>query len=120
MIDFTRTELARFTTHFVGNKGLGEELTLTEKEIQIGDDFLKDTIMRYFTSQFKTDIYYQFKSKNEMHYHDVKSYVADIFQSQKQDCSFGEKSKKIATHLDNQSMHPKIKGGEFYTCYFQE
>lgn len=117
MIDFTRSELTHFVIHFVGNKGLGEELTLSEKEIQISDDFLKDTVMRYLTSPFKTDIYYQFKSKNEMHYHDVKSYVNDVFGSQKY---FMESSKHIAEHLYNQSMHPKIKGGEFYTCYFKD
>ena len=82
MIDFTRSELTHFVIHYVGNKGLGEELTLSDKQIQISDDFLKDTVMRYLTSPFKTDIYYQFKSKNEMHYHDVNSYVADVFSSQ--------------------------------------
>ncbi len=68
MIDFTRSELTQFVIHYVGNKGLGEELTLSEKQIEISDDFLKDTVMKYLTSPFKTDIYYQFKSKNEMHY----------------------------------------------------
>ena len=117
MIDFTRTELTQFAIHYVGNKGLGEELTLSEKEIKIADDFLNDTVMRYLTSPFKTDIYYQFKSKNDLHYHDVKSYVSEIFNSPKK---LIENSKKIAEHLYNQSMHPKIKGGEFYSCYFKD
>lgn len=117
MIDFTRSQLTHFVIHFVGNKGLGEDLSLSEKHIEISDDFLKDTVMRYLTSPFKTDIYYQFKSKNEMHYHDVKSYVQDIFSSPNK---FIECSKKIAEHLHYQSMHPKIKGGEFYVCYFKD
>lgn len=117
MIDFTRAELTQFIIHFVGNKGLGEELTVSDKQIIISDDFLKDTVMRYLTSAFKTDIYYQFKSKNELHYHDVKSYTTELFKNQNQ---FIENSKKIAEHLYNQSMHPKIKGGEFYTCYFKD
>jgi hypothetical protein len=117
MIDFTRSQLTHFTTHYVGNKGLGEAITLNDKSIEVSDDFLKDTFMRYITSPFKTDIYYQFKSKNEMHYHDVKSYAADVFQSQS---NFMDVSKKFADHLYNQSMHPKIKGGEFYTCYFRD
>ena len=49
MIDFTRSELTHFVIHFVGNKGLGEDLTLSEKHIEIADDFLKDTVMRYLT-----------------------------------------------------------------------
>jgi len=117
MIDFTRSELTHFTTHYVGNKGLGEELTLNDKQVEISDDFIKDTLLRYLTSPFKTDIYYQFKSKNEMHYHDVHSYAKDLFSSQKE---FLDYSKKFAEHLYNQSMHPKLKGGEFYTCYFRD
>ncbi len=117
MIDFTRSQLTNFATHYVGNKGLGEEINLTEKSISINDDFLKDTIMRYFTSGFKTDIYYQFKSKNEMHYHDVKSYVAEIFNDKD---LFMENSRRFAEHLYNQSMHPKIKGGEFYVTYLKD
>lgn len=117
MIDFTRSELTHFATHYVGNKGLGETLNLTERLIEISDDFLKDTIMRYFISPFKTDIYYQFKSKNEMHYHDVKSYVAEMFDDRK---LFVHNSQRIAEHLYNQSMHPKINGGEFYVTYFRD
>lgn len=117
MIDFTRSQLTNFVIHYVGNKGLGEELTYSEKPVQIADDFLKDTVMRYLTSPFKTDIYYQFKSKNEMLYHDIQSYAKDLFNSQG---NFMECSKHFAEHLYNQSMHPKIKGGEFYVCYFKD
>jgi hypothetical protein len=117
MIDFTRSKLSEFIIHFVGNKGLGEELTLSNKKIQLSDEFIKDTVVRYLTSPFKNDIYYQFKSKNEMNYHDVKSYVDDLFNKKG---DFIEASQKIAEHLYNQSMHPKIKGGEFYTCYFND
>lgn len=117
MIDFVRAELTDFTTHYVGNKGLGEELTLSQKQIQISDDFLKDTVIRYLTSPFKTDIYYQFKTKNEMHYHDVHSYVRDLFANRKDFLTY---SNNFAEHLYNQSMHPKIKGGEFYVCYFRD
>lgn len=117
MIDFTRSELSQFIIHFVGNKGLGEELTLSNQLIKLSDDFIKDTVIRYLTNPFKTDIYYQFKSKNEMNYHDVKSYVEDIFNNK---TDFVENSQKIAEHLFNQSMHPKINGGEFYSCYFKD
>ena len=30
MIDFSRAQLTHFIIHYVGNKGLGEELTLSE------------------------------------------------------------------------------------------
>jgi len=117
MIDLTRSRLSHIATHHVGNKGLGEALTLTEKQVEISDDFTLDTFMRYLTSGFKGGIYYKFKSKNEMHYHDVKSYAQEIFKDKG---TFMENGKLIAEQLYNQSMHPKIHGGEFYVTYFQD
>lgn len=117
MIDFSRAELTHFVIHYVGNKGLGEELTLSDKEIKFKDDFVKETILRYFLSPFKTDIYHQFKGKLDVSLNSVANVSEDIFKSRN---IFIEQSKIAAEHLYNQSMHPKIKGGEFYTCYFKD
>lgn len=117
MIEFTRADLELLSVHYVGNKGLGEELTLSENTVKINDDFLKMTIMNYLTNPFKEDIYYQFKGKNDMHYHDVRGYCEDLFKDRS---LFIENSKHIAEHLYNQSMHPKIKGGELTVAYFRD
>ncbi|MDO8998611.1 MAG: nucleoid-associated protein [Bacteroidota bacterium] len=117
MIDFSRAALTHFCVHFVGNKGLGEELTLSDKTFEFKDDFVKETVLRYFLSPFKTDIYYQFKGKVDVSLASVANACEDLFSSRKE---FVEQSKQIATHLYNQSMHPKIKGGEFYVCFFKD
>ena len=39
MIDFSKAQLMHFAIHFVGNKSLGEELTLSNKAIKFKDDF---------------------------------------------------------------------------------
>jgi hypothetical protein len=117
MIDFTRAQLTHFIIHFVGNKGGGEELTLSENVFEFKDDFVKDTVLRYFLSPFKTDIYHKFKNKSEFDLKNVKSLSEKIFDSRK---NFVENSKHIAQVLYDQSMHPKIKGGEFYVCFFKD
>lgn len=117
MIEFTRAGLELLSVHYVGNKGLGEELTLSDKIVTINDDFLKSTIMNYLTSPFKEDMYYQFKGKNDMHFHDIRSYCEDLFKDKS---LFIENSKHIAEHLYNQSMHPKIKAGEVTVAYFRD
>lgn len=117
MIDFTRAQLTHFIIHYVGNKGLGEELTLSENCIEFKDDFVKETVLRYFQTPFKTDIYHQFGNKSEFNLKDVKANAESIFESRK---NFIESSANIAKHLYDQSMHPKIKGGEFYVCYFKD
>lgn len=117
MIDFSRAQLTHFVIHFVGNKGLGEELTCSNKTFEFKDDFVKETVLRYFLTPFKTDVYHKFKGKIDVSLASVANSCEDVFRSQSE---FLKESKQIATHLYNQSMHPKITGGEFYVCYFKD
>jgi hypothetical protein len=117
MIDFGRAQLIHFATHFVGNKGLGEELTLSDALIDLKDDFVKETLLRYFLQPFKTDIYHQFKSNTDINIQNVATVCEDVFKNQ---TNFISQSKQLAQHLYNQSIHPKIKGGELYICYFKD
>jgi hypothetical protein len=117
MIDFTRSQLTHCVIHYVGNKGLGEELTMSNKVFEFKDDFVKETLMRYFISPFKTDIYYQFKGKIDVSLDSVANACQDLFSSRK---DFVKHSKTVATHLHNQSMHPRITGGELFVCYFKD
>ncbi len=117
MIDFNRAQLTHFAIHQVGNKGLGEELTTSEKVFEFRNDFVKETVLKYFLSPFKTDIYYQFKGRFDISLDSVSNICEDLFNSRK---SFIKDSKKLAKHLFNQSMHPKTPGGTFYVCYFKD
>src|SRR5574343_145440 len=117
MIDFSRAQLSHFIIHYVGNNGLGEELTLSENCFEFKDEFVKETVLRYFQTPFKTDVYHKFKNKSEFELKDMKSLSEKIFAGRK---GFIENSKHMAKLLYSQSMHPKIKGGEFYVCYFKD
>ncbi len=117
MIDFSRAQLTHFAIHFVGNKGLGEELTLSNNQIEFKDDFIKETLLRYFLQPFKTDVYHQFKGKVDISLASVANSCEDIFKSRNE---FLDHSKQVAKHLYNQSNHPKISGGEFYVCFFKD
>lgn len=116
MIELTRMQLTNFAAHYVGNKGLGEPILKTDKEFEFKDDFTKDTMVQYLTNGFKNDIYYEFK-KSEVNLYCVKNYIESIF---KYKTTFLESSQKIAELLYNNSMHPKIKGGELYFTYLKE
>src|SRR3954462_3061885 len=99
MIHFSRAQLTHFIVHFVGNKGLGEELTCSESVFEFKDDFVKETILRYFLTPFKTDIYYQFKGKLDVSLDSVANACEDLFTSRKE---FMKQSKSVAAHLYNQ------------------
>jgi hypothetical protein len=117
MIDFSRAELTHLSLHYVGNKGLGEELTSGKKLIEFKEDFVKETLVRYFLTPFKTDIYYRFKGKLDLSLDSVANICEDIFSTRN---NFIEQASIAAKHLYNQSLHPKISGGEFYVCYFKD
>ena len=117
MIDFTRSQITHLSIHFVGNKGLGEELTTSDKCYEFKDDFTKETLMRYFTHPFKTDIYHRFKEQHDITLTTVVSVCEKIFSSSK---NFVEASKSAASYLYDQSVHPKVKGGEFYVAYIKD
>ncbi|MCU0360781.1 MAG: nucleoid-associated protein [Bacteroidia bacterium] len=117
MISFSRAQLTQLSIHYVGNQGLGEDLVCSSTNIAIKDDFLKDTLMRYFTAPFKSDAYFQFKDKADPHATSVKGACKAVFD---QPAKLMEHSVELAKHLYKQSIHPKIKGGEFLMCYFKD
>ncbi len=117
MLEFTRSSLSHFAVHYTGNKGNGEDLSYSSGLFKFKEDFVQDTILHYFLTPFKNDIYYSFGKTDVIHINDVHSFVAEIF---KDSSCFFEHSKKIAAHLYNQSNHPKIKGGEFYMTYLKD
>jgi hypothetical protein len=117
MIDFSRAELTHFILHGVGNKGLGEALNFKDQPILFKDDFTKETVLKYLLSSFKTDMYYQFKGKIDLTLNSVANCAEDLFNSQ---VMFTKISQNIAKILYDQTIHPKIKGGAFYVCFFKD
>lgn len=117
MIDFSRAQMQHFAMHQVGNKGIGEDLQLSVLPIEFKDDFVKESVLRYFLTPFKTDVYYNFKSKHDISLMSVANSCEDIFNSRE---DFIGKTAQIAAHLYNQGMHPKIKGGPLYVCFFKD
>jgi hypothetical protein len=111
MLEFKRAEIGRLAIHFVGNKSLEQAIIHSESEYKINDDFIRDTLNRYFLNSFKNDIYYQFKSSNEIHMADVHHFAKDFFNKQ---ISLFDLSKKIAEILYEKTVNPKTQGGELY------
>ena len=117
MIEFKRAELDSLAVHYIGNKGNGEEASFSKQLFKCKEEFVKETLVNFFLTPFKTDIYYQFGRADAIKIHDVHSFVSEVFN----DTSlFFQHSIKIAQKLYDQSNHPKIKGGEFYMAYIKD
>ena len=108
--------IKNITLHKVGNKHLDEEIKISKKELSVNDD-LKTLLSHYFLSAFKSEEYFHFYHDVNLSLHEVYTYVSNIFENPE---SLHEQSVNLAKHLYNQSIHPKIKGGEFYAVYFED
>ncbi|MDX2303383.1 MAG: nucleoid-associated protein [Microscillaceae bacterium] len=116
MLDFSAIELNKMVLHQIGHKTAGEGLRLSRDLIPLDNPDLKDLILKYFLSPFKTPNFYNFSHPGDLNLNEVYHYASLIFQNQE---NFYEQSVHIAQHLYEQSQHPKIKSGEFYLCYLE-
>lgn len=102
--------------HKIGNKGSGESLFLSDQPSSVSEELTAD-LLQYFSSGFKQQEYYRFYHDTSLSMNEVYQYASDIFEDP--EC-LHQRSMDIAKHLYNQSLHPKIKSGEFYVAYFKE
>lgn len=116
MIDHINCTLDNVCAHWVGNKN-DEVLILSKEEINIEEESLRDTLISYFFSSFKSEEYYNFYHDSDLKFNEVYNYVSEIFDNTS---NIFEQSVHLAKHLYEKSIHPKVKGGEFYVVYFKE
>lgn len=116
MIDYINCTLDNVCAHWVGNKN-DEVLILSKEEINVEDESLRDTLIRYFFSSFKSEEYYNFYHDSDLRFNEVYNYVSEIFDNSS---NIFEQSVLLAKHLYEKSIHPKVKGGEFYVVYFKD
>ena len=102
--------------HLVGNKTNNENFVIS-KSIMMIDYEIKDLLLNYFLSSFTSEEYYQLYNDSDLVLNEVYTYVSKIFDEPEQ---LYEQSLNLTKHLYEQSTHPKIKGGEFYTVYFKD
>jgi len=113
-IDFSQVELHNVITHRVGNKLRDENIKLTEESTFYSEE-TKEFILRYFLLPVKSEEFYEFTHSVKLDMNDVYSIVKNIFNEQSE---FINHSKDLAKLLYENSMHPKIKGGELNIAYF--
>lgn len=70
----------------------------------------------YFITSFKSNEHFSFYHETDLSLNEVNIYASKIFDNP--ECLY-EQSVNLAKHLYEQSIHPKIKGGEFYVVYLK-
>ena len=116
MIQFNNAEIQAIALHKVGNKYIDEPLVLSKNLVDT-DDLTKEILSRYFLSKFNFVELYVLSHQIDLKYNEVYSIADRIF---KKDSICISDTIDLAKHLYEQSVHPKIKGGEFYIVYFED
>lgn len=108
--------LSSISLHRVGNKIADEGLSLSSNNLSVNEVIERD-LLSYFLSPFTSEEYFQLYHDSGIEYNVVYGAVSQIFDDPE---TLYEQSVNLAKHLYEQSTHPKIKGGEFYTVYFKD
>jgi hypothetical protein len=108
-------EISKISVHQVGNKGNQETIKLSNGYLNLNTE-VKEVLVNYFIKPFNLNEYFNLYHDSDLAMNEVYSYASLIFDNPE---SLFEQSINIAKHLYENSTHPKIKGGEFYTAYFK-
>jgi hypothetical protein len=116
MINLFNAHIENLSIHRVGNKSRNESIFLSAQPYTLNDEIMP-LLKEYFFKAFreKEENYYQFAHEVDLEYNELYNFATEIFANPTQ---IHEISKKITTHLFEQSNHPHIKNGEVYVAYF--
>lgn len=115
-IIYLDTYISNICLHKVGNKVADDGLLLSIIPTELNEN-IKNILTSYFINAFTSEEYYQLYHESDLVLNEVYTYVSKIFDNPEH---LFEQSINLAKHLYEQSTHPKIKGGEFYTVYFKD
>jgi hypothetical protein len=115
MINLYSTQIESISIHRVGNKNKGELAFLSEESTRLNDE-TTGILKEYFFKPFreKEENYFKLANEVDVEFNEIYKIVSEMFDNPS---SSHLNSKKIATHLFEQSNHPHIKSGEVYVAY---
>ena len=115
MINLYSTQIESISLHRVGNQNKSEGIFLSEEPFSLNDEttgLLKEYFFRPFRE--KEENYFKLSNEVDVEFNELHKIATEIFADPS---SAHLNSKKIATHLFEQSNHPHIKSGEVYVSY---
>ncbi len=114
MIDLSKVDIHQMVVHKVGNKSRDEGVRISQTRYEVPSEEVRDTLLKYFLTSFKFDMFYRFHHETDLSMNEVYTYASRMFD---QPNTFHEQSVHILNHLYEQSSHPQIKSGELYVVH---
>ncbi len=118
MLNLYHAQIEQISLHRVGNKSKNEAAFLSAEPFTLNDE-MAGLLKEYFFKPFreKEENYYKFYNDVDLEFNEIYNAVTEIFVDSSKT---HEVSKKITSHLFEQSNHPHIKNGEVYVVYFSD
>lgn len=116
MLGFSDVIIDQLVVHKVGSKYNEENIRFSKNKLNLDND-IKELLARYFLTPFKSNEYYTFYHESDLNLNEVFHFVSKIFDEPDE---IYNQSVNLAKQLYENSTHPNINGGEFYTVYFQD
>jgi 37-kD nucleoid-associated bacterial protein len=114
MINISDASIRKIILHKIGNEQDAEATVYSKKELQIEEN-IKEVLLDYFLSPFKSEEYFHLYHDDNLESNIVYSSANALFED---DSTFHNQSIKLADHLKSISTNNNIKKGEFYTVIF--
>ena len=115
MIDNTQTKILNVSAHVVGNGVNGDKLKLSDGPLEIEEDKVESSLLKYFLSGFTSPSYHRFTSEDDnFRVNPVFNFASAIFSRPQ---TFHENSINIAQHLYNTTLLPTIRSGELFVAH---
>ncbi|MBS1663487.1 MAG: nucleoid-associated protein [Bacteroidetes bacterium] len=112
---FNEAVLGRLAVHYIGNKQNGGALLLSRQQQELDEEIrekLREALLQRFPNCHER---YHFHHTESLEFNEVYNFARRLFQEPDE---FYDLSTKIASHLFEVSLHPKIKPGELYIATF--
>ncbi|UOB18272.1 nucleoid-associated protein [Abyssalbus ytuae] len=118
MINLYPTQIESLSIHRIGNKSKNEGIFFSSEPYRLNDE-ISAILKEYFFKPFreKEENYFRFDNEVDVEFNELYKIVSEIFNDTS---SLHANSKKIATHLFDQSNHPHIKSGELYVTHLTD
>ena len=115
MINLYPAQIESISLHRVGNKNKSEGVFLSAEPFSLNDE-TTGLLKEYFFKPFreKEESYFKLTNEVDLEFNELYKIVSEIFA---EPATLHANSKKIATHLFEQSNHPHIKSGEVYVVH---
>lgn len=114
-MDLSASKVNQLIVHRLGNKLRNESLKLSNLESPVNEDLSSLILGGYLKGISSEKNEYYFHHETDITLNETRFYARQYFRGE---IEFGEASRRLATHLYENSLHPNIRQGDLLVILF--